>query len=237
MGVQGIDTQTQLSRPLLLSCRIRLPCVGNVYTCAQAEPGPTRLLPHHIGLPQTDELGQCTPTGRYRPSTHQEDCCLPHGMHTPNEVVDHTSSYVEIAKLTATTSPDVILHLRSIFAIHGISQTIVSDDGPQYASYELARFASEEGFTHCTSSPRYPQNNGKAERTVQTVKAMLKKAVDPYGALSDTPQFRGGNPYFFRENPYQSVSFIYASMYSEHVHAIHTIPYQFTKSKEPKSEL
>ena len=45
----------------------------------------------------------------------------------------------------------------------------------------------------------------------------------------DTPQFRGGNPYFFRENPYQSVSFIYASMYSENIHAIHTIPYQFTK--------
>ena len=29
---------------------------------------------------------------------------------------------------------------------------------------------------------------------------------------TDTPQFRGGNPYFFRENPYQSVSFIYVSM-------------------------
>ena len=51
---------------------------------------------------------------------------------------------------------------------------------------------------------------------------------------SDTPQFRGGNPYFFRENPYQSVSFIYASMYSENVHAIHTIPvyYQFTKNRD-----
>ena len=73
MGVQGIDTQTQLSRPLLLSCRIRLPCVGKVYTRAQAEPGPTRLLPNHLGLPQTNEVGQCTPTGRYRPSTHQDD--------------------------------------------------------------------------------------------------------------------------------------------------------------------
>ena len=81
VGVQGIDTQTQLSRPLLLSCRIRLPCVGKIYTRAQAEPGPKRLLPNHIGLPQTNELGQCTPTGRYRPSSHQEDCCLPHGTH------------------------------------------------------------------------------------------------------------------------------------------------------------
>ena len=55
-GVQGIDTETQLSRPLLLSCRIRLPCVDKVYTCAQAEPGPTRLLPNHLGLPQTNDL-------------------------------------------------------------------------------------------------------------------------------------------------------------------------------------
>ena len=84
--MQGIDTQTQLFRPLLLSCRIRLPCTGKVYTRAQAEPGPTRLLPNHVGLPQTNELGQCTPLCRYRPSSHQEDCCLPHGTHATNNI-------------------------------------------------------------------------------------------------------------------------------------------------------
>ena len=47
---------------------------------------------------------------------------------------------------------------------------------------------------------------------------------------SDTPQCRGGNPYFFSENLYQSVSFIYASTYSENVHAIH-IAMQFTKNR------
>ena len=78
------DTQTQLSRPLLLSCPIRLPCVGKVCTRAQAQPGSTRLLPNHLGLPQTNELRQCTLAGRYRSSTHQEDCCLPHGTHTLN---------------------------------------------------------------------------------------------------------------------------------------------------------
>ena len=46
---------------------------------------PTRLLPNHLGLPQTNELGQCTPTGRYRSSSHQEDCCLPHGTRTTND--------------------------------------------------------------------------------------------------------------------------------------------------------
>ena len=58
---------------------------GKVYTRAQAEPGPTRLLPNHLGLPQINELGQCTPTGRYRPSSHQENCCLPHVTHTAND--------------------------------------------------------------------------------------------------------------------------------------------------------
>ena len=98
-------------------------------------------------------------------------------------VVDYASSYVEIAKLAATISPDVILHLRSIFARHGITETVVSDNGPQYASYEFARFAIEEGFIHLTSSPHYSQSNGNAEGTVQTVMAMLKKSLDPYGAL------------------------------------------------------
>ena len=90
-------------------------------------------------------------------------------------VVDYASSYVEIAKLAATTSPDVILHLRPIFARDGIPENVVSDNGPQYASYVFARFASEEGFIHITSSPRYPQSNDKAERTVQTVKAKIQE--------------------------------------------------------------
>ncbi len=47
-------------------------------------------------------------------------------------VVDYASSYVEIA--SETTSPDVILHLRSIFARHGIIETVVSDNGPHHMS-------------------------------------------------------------------------------------------------------
>ena len=48
----------------------------------------------------------------------------------------------------------------------------------------------------------------------------------PVDKLStDMPQFRGGNPYFFSENPYPS---LYATMYRENVHAIH-IAVQFAK--------
>ena len=58
-GCKASTLRPSFSRPLLLSCRLRLPWVGKVYTRAQTEPGPTRLLPNNLVLPQTNELGQC----------------------------------------------------------------------------------------------------------------------------------------------------------------------------------
>ncbi|MGH0124947.1 UNVERIFIED_CONTAM: hypothetical protein FKN15_020833 [Acipenser sinensis] len=103
--------------------------------------------------------------------------------HTYLLVVDYYSRYVEIAKLTNATSPEVIQHLKSIFARHGIPEEVMSDNGPQYSAETFSLFAREYGFRHNTSSPRYPQSNGEAERTVRTIKNMLKKMKDPYLAL------------------------------------------------------
>ena len=98
-------------------------------------------------------------------------------------VVDYYSRWVELRLLEQLDSKCVINKLKSIFATHGIPETIVSDNGPQFASAAFQAFAREYGFTHTTSSPRYPQSNGEAERAVQTVKQLLKKAKDPYIAL------------------------------------------------------
>ena len=97
-------------------------------------------------------------------------------------VVDYFSRYPEIAKLASTTSAAVITSLKSIFARHGIPEILRSDNGPQYASQEFSKLAEVYGFQHTTSSPRYPQSNGQAERTVKTIK-MLKPSKDPYVAL------------------------------------------------------
>ncbi|KAK2173749.1 hypothetical protein NP493_849g01035 [Ridgeia piscesae] len=102
-------------------------------------------------------------------------------------VVDYTSNYPEVAKLEDLSSTNTISHMKSIMARHGLPSVVVSDNGPQFSSREFRQFAMQYGFKHVTSSPEYPQSNGKAEKAVQIVKRLLKKAKendeDPYLAL------------------------------------------------------
>ncbi|ROL51227.1 Tripartite motif-containing protein 29 [Anabarilius grahami] len=105
-----------------------------------------------------------------------------------------TLSSIDVAVQTDWSSCGVFLlmnrhcirEMKSIFARHGIADIVVSDNGPQDASAEFSSFAEEWGFKHVTFSPGYAQSNGQAERAVQTVKNLLKKAqsqCDPYIAL------------------------------------------------------
>ena len=98
-------------------------------------------------------------------------------------VVDYASRWFEIRKLRSTTSAAVTRHMCEIFALHGIPDTVVSDNGPQYISQEFADFAKDMGFTHITSSPLYPQANGEVERAVQTAKNILRKNANPHLGL------------------------------------------------------
>ena len=72
-------------------------------------------------------------------------------------------------------------------ARYGIPKRVVSDNGPQYTSSEFQNFSNKYEFEHVTSSPRYPQSNGKAESAVKTAKRIMEKALDaksdPYLAI------------------------------------------------------
>ena len=102
-------------------------------------------------------------------------------------VTDYFSTYPEFALLNTTTSTMVIAHLKSILARHGLVSEILTDNGPQFSSQQFAEFAKQYGFKHTTSSPLYPQSNGKAENGVKIIKKTLIKAMaakeDPYLAV------------------------------------------------------
>ena len=61
-------------------------------------------------------------------------------------VVDYYSRFIEVQKLTSTTSSAVITALKAIFSHHGIPSVLVSDNGPQYTSAEMKSFAAMYGF-------------------------------------------------------------------------------------------
>ena len=46
-------------------------------------------------------------------------------------IVDSYSHYIEIARLSDTTSQTVVKHTKSVFARHGIPRTVKTDNGPQ----------------------------------------------------------------------------------------------------------
>ncbi|KAL9983139.1 hypothetical protein ACROYT_G005271 [Oculina patagonica] len=91
-------------------------------------------------------------------------------------MVDYYSKFFEVSHLPNSKSKTVINHIKLQFARYGIPEVIVSDNGYEFSSHEFAEFANEYGFKHITSSPRYPQSNGLAERAVQTAKNLMKKA-------------------------------------------------------------
>ena len=65
-------------------------------------------------------------------------------------------------------------------ARHGVPETLVSDNGPQFASKEFVLFAKNYGFNHITSSAGHASGNGEVEQAVRNIKDLLYAAEDPY---------------------------------------------------------
>ena len=100
---------------------------------------------------------------------------------------DYYSSFWEIDSLDKTTSGAVLKKLKSHFVRHGIQETCVSDNGPQFTSTEFKEFSCQWNFVHVTSSPAYLKSNGKVEAAANSAKNVMRKSrnarTDPYLAL------------------------------------------------------
>ena len=108
-------------------------------------------------------------------------------------MVDHYSDYFELESLRNVAASTVIRAMKRNFARHGIPDTCISDNGPQFDCHEFSRFARDYGFALVKSSPYHSRSNGKAESAVKIAKNILKKSreEDPYIALlayRNTPQ-------------------------------------------------
>ncbi|UYV70568.1 K02A2.6-like, partial [Cordylochernes scorpioides] len=102
-------------------------------------------------------------------------------------IVDYFSKYPEIYQLQDMTTDTIIRRLKRTFSNFGIPETLVSDNGPPFFSKEFQNFTRTWNIVHVTSSPYHAQCNGMVERTVQTLKKLIKRcgeeSTDPYLAL------------------------------------------------------
>ena len=64
-----------------------------------------------------------------------------------------------------------------MFAIHGIHQEIVSDNGPQFRS-EFKEFTRNLDIRHTTSSSYHPQGNGKRKTQSKRQKGFSKNVKE-----------------------------------------------------------
>ncbi|KAK3745971.1 hypothetical protein QZH41_004134 [Actinostola sp. cb2023] len=95
----------------------------------------------------------------------------------------------KVDKLERKTAKSIVKRLKRHFSNHGIPNELFSDNGPPFDSHEFREFANDYEFTLTTSSPNYPQSNGRVENAVKTAKRLMKKTkeagTDFYLALLD----------------------------------------------------
>ena len=89
--------------------------------------------------------------------------------------IDVFSKWPEVQVVSSTSAKQTIEKLQSIFAIHGLPITLVSDNGPPFQSDEFKSFVEANGIVHRRVPPYHPASNGAAENLVKSVKRALEK--------------------------------------------------------------
>ena len=91
-------------------------------------------------------------------------------------LVDSYSGWFEIDPLKNITSETIISVLKPHFATHGVPEKLYSDNATYYMSAKFQQFCANWNIEHVTSSPRYAQSNGLAERAVKSAKNLLERS-------------------------------------------------------------
>ena len=114
----------------------------------------------HQDSPQRETLIQHEITSRPWAKVGADLCDLE--WRTLLILCDYFSGFIEVERLRSTTSSTVIKTLKSLFTRYGVPDMIISDNGPQFTSEPL-----QLNIQHITSSPRYPESNGKVENAIK----------------------------------------------------------------------
>ena len=91
-------------------------------------------------------------------------------------IADYMTKYPIVEKLGQSTTSQTIANITSKYlSLFGVPHSIISDNGPQFIGNPYKNLMEKLKITHVTSSPHHPQSHGFIERTIRTVKSMMRK--------------------------------------------------------------
>ena len=96
----------------------------------------------------------------------------------PLVVVDYFSSCIFERKLVNLISLCIIDAIKDTFCDVGSLDKIITDNAHYFVSEEFTKFVMDWSIHHTTSSLRYPQGNGMAEKAMGIVKELYAKCDD-----------------------------------------------------------
>ena len=84
---------------------------------------------------------------------------------------------MEVHVTTSATTATTIDKLQTSFAVLGLPEVIVSDNGPAFCNDKFRSFMKQNGIQHVKTPPYHPASNGLAEHYVQVFKDGMRKST------------------------------------------------------------
>ena len=91
-------------------------------------------------------------------------------------VIDRYPRFPEVQVVHSTKASAVIPKLDKMFAVHGIPDVLISNNGPPFNGTDYKRYFETLGITPKFSTPLWPQGNAQAERFMKCLSKMLQTA-------------------------------------------------------------
>ena len=91
-------------------------------------------------------------------------------------IVDHYTKQIHLFPVTSQITVDGVasIYFDHVFPLHGISQKIISDRGPQFAARSMRALYKRLGVDAGLTTAYHPQANGQVEQKNQEVEASLR---------------------------------------------------------------
>ena len=99
------------------------------------------------------------------------------GKYYLHVIIDQYSKYPEVDLVTSTSFQKFKPVLDHVFATRGYLETVTTDNGPPYFSYEMETYAKAKGFRLTPVTPDDPQCNGFVDSFVEVTHKLLYTAA------------------------------------------------------------